>query len=352
MIHSHLYTTKSGCFIFLQKPGKEEAKKGSDVDEDDNDDDDIEAALEKEVSELKSVQKHERRFQQVESGATNCIFIRTTLPDPTELVTTIFSDIYQSETAKSRYIMRLLPIIGTCKCSEDKVKKLAEETLKGYFTDAIGHTFSVNIKVRNNNSFGRKQVLPLLVDVVKDLNLANHPNLDEPEYIVNVDILRNVLCLSVLKDSVKFRKYNLQEVVTAKAASEKPKLGDKSFEEAAKKADDGEIKESNKPSGEAAKGEEEGTVKESKDVTENNKCVEKEIEINESVIEEIMDSTKDKEERSEPEKSTDDTSQAADKNDEAADNNEATGDVNVPPENPCQDVGSEKGADEGEKSNE
>ena len=204
------------------------------------------------MSELKSVQKHERRFQQVESGATNCIFIRTTLPDPTELVTTIFSDIYESKTAKSRYIMRLLPIIGTCKCSEDKVKKLAEEALKGYFTDAIGHTFSVNIKVRNNNSFGRKQVLPLLVDVVKDLNPANHPNLDDPEYIVNVDILRNVLCLSVLKDSVKFRKFNLQEVVTAKAASEKPKLEDKPFEEAAKKEDDGEIKETNKPSREAA----------------------------------------------------------------------------------------------------
>ena len=147
--------------FLLQKPQKEEAKDGSDVDEDvndsnDDDDNDIEAALEKEVSELKSVQKHERRFQQVESGATNCIFIRTTLPHPTELVTTIFSDIYESETAKSRYIMRLLPIIGTCKCSEDKVKKLAEETLKGYFTNAIGHNFSVNIKVRNNNSFGRK----------------------------------------------------------------------------------------------------------------------------------------------------------------------------------------------------
>ena len=298
------------------------------------------------MAELKSVQKHGRRFQQVESGATNCIFIRTTLPDPTELVTTIFSDIYESETAKSRYIMRLLPIIGTSKCSEDKVKKLAEEALKGYFTDAIGHTFSVNIKVRNNNSFGRKQVLPLLVDVVKDLNPANHPNLDDPEYIVNVDILRNVLCLSVLKDSVKFRKYNLQEVVTAKAASEKP------FEEAAKKEDDGEIKESNKSSGEAAKGEEEETVKGSKDVTENNKCVEKDIETNESVIEENMDSTKDKKERSEPEKPTDDSSQTTNIKDGTVDNkDEVAGDVKLTAENPSRDIGSEQG-DQGEKSNE
>ena len=155
----------------------------------------------------------------MESGANNCIFIKTTLADPTELVSSIFSDVYESETAKSRYIMRLLPVIGTCKCNEEKIKKLAEDVLKAHFTDAIGHTFSVNIKVRNNNTMGRKQILPLVVDVVKDMNPANHPDLDHPEYIVNVDILRTVLCLSVLKDSVKFRKYNLQEVASSKSAT-------------------------------------------------------------------------------------------------------------------------------------
>ena len=270
------------------------------------------------------MQKHERRFQQVESGANNCIFIKTTLPDPTELVSTIFNDIYESETAKSRYIMRLLPIIGTCKCSEDKIKKLAEEVLKKYFTDAIGHTFSVNIKVRNNNSFGRKQVLPLLVDVVKDLNPANHPNLDDPEYIVNVDIMRNVLCLSVLKDSIKFRKYNLQEVVTAKSGSkssrEKSEAADKSSAEAAEKEDE--------------------TEKEGKgDLTETKQNVEKDKENGDNDdAKESINSTKDKEESSEPEKITDDAFKAADNSDEAVnDNGEVTGDKKVLAENPSQE---------------
>ena len=187
--------------------------------EDEGSDDSIEAALEKEVCKLKSKRKSERRFQQVESGANNCIFIKTTLADPAELVRSIFSDVYDSEAAKSRYIMRLLPVIGTCKCNEEKIKKLAEDVLKVYFTDTFGHTFSINVKVRNNNAMGRKQVLPLLAAVIKDLNPANHPDLDNPEYIVNVDILKTILCISVLKDSVKFRKYNLQEVASAKSST-------------------------------------------------------------------------------------------------------------------------------------
>ena len=83
----------------------------------------------------------------------------------------------------------------------------------------LGHTFSINIKVRNNNSFGKKEILPILLDVIRDLNPANHPDLDSPEYIVNVGIIRTVLCLSVLKDSVKFKKYNLQEVASAISAT-------------------------------------------------------------------------------------------------------------------------------------
>ena len=308
------------------------------------------------------MQKHERRFQQVESGANNCIFIKTSLPDPTELVSTIFNDIYESETAKSRYIMRLLPIIGTCRCSEEKIKKLAEEALKKYFTDAIGHTFSVNIKVRNNNRFGRKQVLPLFVDVVKELNPANHPNLDDPEYIVNVDILRNVLCLSVLKESVKFRKYNLQEVVTAKSrpkvSSEKSKAADKSSTEAAEKEDEKEKQ---------LKGE----------LTDTKQNVEKGKENdNDDDAKEIMNNTKDKEESSEPETVTEDAFKAADNSDKAADNSgraadnsnkgaddsgraadnsdkgaddsgEITGDKIVPAEHPS----GYKGEDENEKPN-
>ncbi len=160
-----------------------------------------------------------KRFQQVQSGANNCIFIRTTLDNPTELVQSIFSDIHESKVSKSRYIMRLLPVMGTCKCTEEKIKKLAESCLEKYFAEPIGHSFSVHVKVRNNNSISRKQILPVLVEVIKNLNSANWTDLSNPEYVVNVDIIRTICCLSVLKDFVKFRKFNIQEV----SDNEKPR---------------------------------------------------------------------------------------------------------------------------------
>lgn len=45
------------------------------------------------------------------------------------------------------------------------------------------------------------------------LNPENKVDLNNPQYTVVVEIIKNVCCLSVVKDYVLFRKYNLQEVV-------------------------------------------------------------------------------------------------------------------------------------------
>ncbi len=138
------------------------------------------------------------------------------MSDPGSLVHAIFNETITSKKAKSRYIMRLLPVIGTCKASEDKIKKLAEEVLVPYFADSVGHTFCIQIKIRNNGSMSRQALIPLLADVIKTLNPTNQANLDAPDYVINIDILRAVCCLSVLKDFAKFRKFNLQEAAMCK----------------------------------------------------------------------------------------------------------------------------------------
>lgn len=45
------------------------------------------------------------------------------------------------------------------------------------------------------------------------LNPENKVDLNNPQYTVVVEIIKNVCCLSVVRDYVLFRKYNLQEVV-------------------------------------------------------------------------------------------------------------------------------------------
>lgn len=45
------------------------------------------------------------------------------------------------------------------------------------------------------------------------LNPENKVDLNNPQYTIVVEIIKNVCCLSVVRDYVLFRKYNLQEVV-------------------------------------------------------------------------------------------------------------------------------------------
>lgn len=58
----------------------------------------MEAALKKEVGDIKaSTEMRLRRFQSVESGANNVVFIRTLGIEPEKLVHHILQDIYQEE---------------------------------------------------------------------------------------------------------------------------------------------------------------------------------------------------------------------------------------------------------------
>ena len=74
-------------------------------------DGDIEAALEKEKADLnkeRSKKPSEREFQVVDSGARNCIFIKTSLDCPEKLMEEIISDLEETKKLKSRYILRFV----------------------------------------------------------------------------------------------------------------------------------------------------------------------------------------------------------------------------------------------------
>lgn len=61
--------------------------------------------------------------------------------------------------------------------------------------------------------------------IVGSLNSENKVDLTNPQYTVVVEIIKAVCCLSVVKDYMLFRKYNLQEVV--KSAKDPPQLKSK-----------------------------------------------------------------------------------------------------------------------------
>ncbi|XP_009647814.1 THUMP domain-containing protein 1 [Egretta garzetta] len=189
----------------------EERLSGSEREEDE---DDVEAALKKEVGQIRaSTEQKLRRFQSVESGANNVVFIRTQGIEPENLVHHILKDMHATKKKKTRVILRMLPISGTCKAFMEDMKKYTETFFEPWFKAPNKGTFQIVYKARNNSHMSREEVIKELAGIVGSLNPENKVDLNNPQYTIVVEIIKNVCCLSVVKDYVLFRKYNLQEVV-------------------------------------------------------------------------------------------------------------------------------------------
>ncbi|XP_043119186.1 THUMP domain-containing protein 1 [Puntigrus tetrazona] len=174
---------------------------------------DAEAALKKEVSQIKaSIKTHQQRFCAVESGANNVLFIRTHGVDPERLVHHILSDLYQTKKRKSRTILRMLPVSGTCKAFSEDMEKFLSVFLERWFRAPQRATFQICFKARNSSHNKREEVINAVAGLVGKLNPLNKVDLTNPELSIIIEIIRTVCCVSVLKDYTRFRKYNLQEV--------------------------------------------------------------------------------------------------------------------------------------------
>ncbi|XP_016116938.1 THUMP domain-containing protein 1 isoform X2 [Sinocyclocheilus grahami] len=181
--------------------------------EDEEDDEDAEAALKKEVSQIQSSMKtHQQRFSAVDSGAHNVVFIRTHGVDPEQLVHHILSDLYQTKKKKSRVILRMLPVSGTCKAFPEDMEKFLSVFLERWFRAPLRATYQICFKARNSSHSKREEVIKAVAGLVGKLNPLNKVDLTNPELSIIIEIIKTVCCVSVLKDYTLFRKYNLQEV--------------------------------------------------------------------------------------------------------------------------------------------
>ena len=177
--------------------------------------DDIDNAFDKEkenLDELKSKSFSERRFQQVESGANNCIFIKTTIEDPVKLTTDIIEDISVSKTQKARYTLRMIPILGTCKAYDKNMEELAEQVLSKAIKEDSELTYSILFKARNNNKVFRDDTIKLMGGVVRKVAGKTSVDLKTPNFCVVVEIIRTVCCIGVVWNYFGRKKYNLVEL--------------------------------------------------------------------------------------------------------------------------------------------
>ncbi|XP_045131443.1 THUMP domain-containing protein 1-like [Portunus trituberculatus] len=173
----------------------------------------LDAAIKADVQELQkeSEKKHRhlRRFGQVATGAKNYVFIRSTLEDPLPLSLAIMDDILKLQRQKTKKLIRMIPVQATCKSFQDDIVKAVKNLCESYFREK-GESFYIAIKVRNNSSIERESLKASLITVVSEAHSANTPELKDPEVVVNIDVIKNVCCISLLPGYfTKYCKYNL-----------------------------------------------------------------------------------------------------------------------------------------------
>ncbi|KAM8878610.1 THUMP domain-containing protein 1 [Spinachia spinachia] len=183
----------------------------SDKEEEEEDEEDVDLALKKEVAQLKTV-KQERRFQSLDSGANNVIFIKTQNLESDKLVHRILSDLQATKKKKSRVILRMLPVTGTCKAFEEDILKYLTTFLEPWFKTPNCSTFQIAFKARNSSHNKREEIIKSVAGLVGKLNPKNKVDLTNPQLTIIVEVIKAVCCVSVVKDYALFRKYNVQEV--------------------------------------------------------------------------------------------------------------------------------------------
>lgn len=168
----------------------------------------------------------ERRFQAVDTKMSRCIFVKTTLDRPDELVAKLVDDVLETGRTKARHVQKIFPVLGTCRAVADKIEKLVEDSVSSYFADWPLKSFAIVFKVRCNN-LSRSVLLPAVGRAVQRACPTSKVDLDNPDYTISIDILTKFACVSVMKDFGRLRKYNLQELAksggdrtTEKPASE------------------------------------------------------------------------------------------------------------------------------------
>ncbi|KAJ8968418.1 hypothetical protein NQ317_002173 [Molorchus minor] len=146
---------------------------------------DVQDELENELTNLKAEVKA-KRFQVVESGAKNILFISTTLNDPLKLAEAIVCDIEKTKTQQTRFLLRLVPIEITCKAYIHDIVNAFKPLVDKYFKEEP-KTFSIIYNHRNNNNLKKDEVIKKVADIVFEARWDHKVNLKEAKVSIVIE---------------------------------------------------------------------------------------------------------------------------------------------------------------------
>lgn len=188
----------------------------------DNNEEDISDVLQKQIdtTEEKRKSRAKNRFQAVDTGATNCVFIKTTLDDPVGLAKEIVNSIANLKEQKTKNLLRLVPIESVCKANAKDMLEAAGKLCDKYFLQEPC-TFSIVFNKRFNNDVDKMSLTKELADIIHSKNIKHSVDLKYAKKSLIVEVIKGLCCLAVVEDYMKMKKYNLIEIARVNPEYEK-----------------------------------------------------------------------------------------------------------------------------------
>lgn len=175
---------------------------------------DISELLANEIKASKA-QSKKGLFQAVDTQTTNCIFIDARVKDPLDLGVRIVRDVAKSQVAKTRFLLRLLPVEIVSKANLADMLSAAEKLFDKHFLNEP-KSYSIMFNRRYNNDIKRDEVIKEFAEIIQAKNIRNKVDLKNPQVSVIVEVIKGFCCLSVLPDYLALKKYNLVELAATK----------------------------------------------------------------------------------------------------------------------------------------
>ncbi|XP_046848998.1 THUMP domain-containing protein 1-like isoform X2 [Xenia sp. Carnegie-2017] len=198
---------------------------------------DIEKVIAKEIEQISSL-KANRRFQHIPTGVRAILFIKTTLSceDLNRLMHRILCDIAKTKQSKVSF-QRLVPITHICQAELKSISKIVDEHYLEKDTEGSVKSICVHFKSRFNSNLKRNDVLSEVSSLF--LNLGDKVDLKNPDFVIVLEIMKNLCFMNKLTDFYHHKRYNLHQI--GKSTKHEGVEKDDNFDERKNDDDDSEV---------------------------------------------------------------------------------------------------------------
>jgi len=183
-----------------------EASDGDDI----VDSEDIEAAMAKDLAELKKPRSKGSRFVNCKVDAICLVFMAVKPPiDPVRLILTYLTDVEQTGVTRTRSAQRYAPVSGSCVATIQDIVDLAKQLFPPHFESNPPRAVKYKIQVASRNHTGVAKVeliRALAACVPKDR--GHTVDLHNPDLVILVELYAYVCGIGIVPDYYRFKKFN------------------------------------------------------------------------------------------------------------------------------------------------